>query len=235
MCNGYAPGMTEQKVIYRQLSAGNLLEPQRLAFGILLLAMAGDWVGSGWYSGVSAFVFAFTALWFFSHHGRLAALGVAVAGMAALGFLWTGLTALTLSGAAALALVGCIRPTVEAPPAHEPVETDDPADVTAFLPRWFTEFSDAHGRPLYMRTSRNYIELCNDKHSSYVRLSMASAAEQIPADMGLRVHKEYYVLRESIKGSKRINSRPFLVLENGKEIPVGRSFAPQAKAEGLLD
>ena len=111
----------------------------------------------------------------------------------------------------------------------------DRANTGSTLPRWLTEFIDAHGAPSHLRTSRNYIEVCGDVHSSYVRISMASAAEQIPSELGLRIHKEYYVMRAAISGHERDGNRHILVLSDTVKLPVGRAFLSDVRAQGLLD
>lgn len=107
--------------------------------------------------------------------------------------------------------------------------------TTASLPRWMSEFVDTYGMPTHLRTSRNYIEICNESHSSYVRLSLTSAAQQIPKELGLRIHKEYYVFRGAVKRNIRDNGRHLLDIGNEIHLPVGRSFLASVKAEGLIN
>ena len=114
------------------------------------------------------------------------------------------------------------------------VNTQTPA-VAPSLPRWMSEFVDTYGMPTHLRTSRNYIEICNDSHSSYVRLSLTSAAQQIPKELGLRIHKEYYVFRGAVKRNIRDNGRHLLDIGNEIHLPVGRSFLASVKAEGLIN
>lgn len=103
------------------------------------------------------------------------------------------------------------------------------------LPLWLSEFIETYGMPTHLRTSRNYIEVCNEQHSSYVRLSLTSAAQQIPKEMGLRIHKEYYVIRAAVRRSTRDGGRHFLEIGNDIQLPVGRSFLAAVKAEGLIN
>lgn len=139
---------------------------------------------------------------------------------------WLGFAAI-----AWLAWTGKSR-TAAIPPADVGIHT---AQTGSTLPRWLTEFIDAHGAPSHLRTSRNYIEVCSDGHSSYVRISMASAAEQIPSELGLRIHKEYYVMRAAICGHERDGNRHLLVLSDTVKLPVGRAFLSDVRAQGLLN
>lgn len=120
--------------------------------------------------------------------------------------------------------------------SQDPAQPVAPEEVSPVqtLPRWMSEFVDTYGMPTHLRTSRNYIEICNEGHSSYVRLSLTSAAQQIPKDMGLRIHKEYYVFRGSVKRHVRDNGRHLLDIGNDTHLPVGRSFLASVKAEGLI-
>lgn len=141
---------------------------------------------------------------------------------------------------AAVVLVGIwlgLKHQTEVQP--KPVVTETHPDVSTdsqlTLPRWMSEFSDTYGMPTHLRTSRNYIEICNANHSSYVRLSLTSAAQQIPKELGLRVHKEYYVFRSAVRRNLREGGRHFLEIDDKTQIPVGRSFLSAAKAEGLIN
>lgn len=124
------------------------------------------------------------------------------------------------------------QPDAASPIAAPPEANLEPLST---LPRWMSEFADTYGMPTHLRTSRNYIEICNDNHSSYVRLSLTSAAQQIPKDLGLRVHKEFYVFRTAVRRNLRENGRHFLEINESTRIPVGRSFLSAAKAEGLIN
>lgn len=147
---------------------------------------------------------------------------------------------LTLTAASAAAAWWLMpEPGVSAADSTEsqnPAQPLTPEEVSPAqtLPRWMSEFVDTYGMPTHLRTSRNYIEICNEGHSSYVRLSLTSAAQQIPKDMGLRIHKEYYVFRGAVKQHVRDNGRHLLDIGNDTHLPVGRSFLASVKAEGLI-
>ena len=125
----------------------------------------------------------------------------------------------------------------DSPPPASNRSTDviiEPTAPIPTLPRWLSEFIDTHGSPTHLRTSRNYIEVCGKGHSSYVRISLASASEQIPREIGLRIHKEYYVMRSAVRGHERDGGRHLLVLGDDLKLPVGRSFLSSVKEAGLL-
>ena len=235
----YHLGMEKSAVKSTYTNLNTVFQAPRLALSTLVSGLCAQGLGASALWGVLSLGGCILGLYVFRFTNQKAGTAIFIATAMALlvALPWNlAVAILVLSAVAALGAWAGEKTPVEVVPAETPKATVEPTnEPVALLPRWFTEFSDAHGQPEYMRTSRNYIELCNSEHSSYVRLSMSSASEQIPKALGLRVHKEYYVLRASVAGSTKKNSRPFLVLTNGKEIPVGRSFAAQVKAEGLLD
>jgi DNA-binding LytR/AlgR family response regulator len=65
-----------------------------------------------------------------------------------------------------------------------------------------------------------------------LRLSDAIAeAEGVP---GLQIHRSHWVTLAAVARVRRDGARVLLVLKDGRELPVSRTFMPQARLAGLL-
>ncbi len=77
--------------------------------------------------------------------------------------------------------------------------------------------------PDYVESDDHYLKIVSSRGVELVRAKLSDVAEKF-ADHGLRCHKSYWVSHAAIKQRRREGRQLLLVLRDGTEIPVGRSF-----------
>jgi len=80
------------------------------------------------------------------------------------------------------------------------------------------------GRLLCLEMEDHYLRIHTDKGSDIILMRMSDAEEELSDVEGLRVHRSWWVAREAVTGVKRNGTRLLLQLENGLEIPVGKTY-----------
>ena len=87
------------------------------------------------------------------------------------------------------------------------------------------------------------VALSVEDHYSRVRTTMGeellllrlsdAIRETAPVD-GLQVHRSHWVASDHVAGARRDGDRTYLILRDGKEVPVSRANIPAAREAGLL-
>jgi DNA-binding LytR/AlgR family response regulator len=67
-----------------------------------------------------------------------------------------------------------------------------------------------------------------------ILMRLADAVRELEGAEGLQVHRSWWIAKSGITDEKRVDGRSLLVLPNGTEVPVSRSYRAKAKAEGLI-
>jgi len=80
------------------------------------------------------------------------------------------------------------------------------------------------GRLLCLEMEDHYLRIHTDKGSDIILMRMSDAEEELSEVEGLRVHRSWWVAREAVTGIRRDGTRLLLQLENGLEIPVGKTY-----------
>ncbi|MGY6645926.1 MAG: LytTR family DNA-binding domain-containing protein [Salinarimonas sp.] len=80
------------------------------------------------------------------------------------------------------------------------------------------------GRLLCLEMEDHYLRIHTDKGSDIILMRMSDAEEELSVDEGLRVHRSWWVAREAVTGVRRDGTRLLLLLENGLEVPVGKTY-----------
>lgn len=86
----------------------------------------------------------------------------------------------------------------------------------------------------FMRMDDHYLHIHTDHGAGLVLHRMADAARDLTGTDGIQVHKSWWVARHAVTRSARDGRRRFLVLTDGTEIPVGRSFEKTLRDEGWM-
>lgn len=79
---------------------------------------------------------------------------------------------------------------------------------------------------LAIEAQQNYIQLIYYDKNYTVLYRLKDALNDIPQEIGMKVHRSYWV---AFKGIEKIKNSTSLVLRNGKEIPISRSFSKELK------
>lgn len=86
--------------------------------------------------------------------------------------------------------------------------------------------------PYYIESEDHYLKMVYLGKVEFIRANLGEVAASFAA-RGLRCHKSYWVSRSAIERRRRQGRQLLLVLKDGTEIPVGRSF--EKKVRALLD
>ncbi len=80
----------------------------------------------------------------------------------------------------------------------------------------------------------HYLRVYTSLGSDLILMRLADAVRELSGADGLQVHRSWWVARSAINDEKRENGRSFLVLPDGTEVPVSRSYRAKAKEAGLV-
>ena len=148
---------------------------------------------------------------------------------------WKVLVLLIAVSAAAYAINRYHREARPGPPESEPAPAAAGAqggDPTApFRARWPATLG---GRLLALEMEYHYLRVHTSEGSDVILCRMEDAARELAGAQGLRVHRSYWVARAAIREVRRRGKQPLLVLENGLEVPVGRTYAPRVREAGWI-
>lgn len=84
--------------------------------------------------------------------------------------------------------------------------------------------------PSYMQSDDHYLKMVYESGVEFMRANISECADSF-GTTGLRCHKSYWVSREAVKTRKRQGRQLLLVLQDGTEIPVGRTYEKQVRAQ----
>ncbi len=98
---------------------------------------------------------------------------------------------------------------------------DAPAPDTRFRRRFPAGLT---GRLLCLEMEDHYLRIHTDKGSDIILMRMSDAEEELSEIEGLRVHRSWWVAREAVTGVRRDGTRLTLLIENGLEVPVGKTY-----------
>ncbi len=91
----------------------------------------------------------------------------------------------------------------------------------AFLARLSPELGD---NLLHLRMQDHYVEARTDRGSELILMRFGDALKEVKGLDGVRVHRSHWVAAHAVHAVRREKGRSILVLHNGEEVPVSRSF-----------
>ena len=80
----------------------------------------------------------------------------------------------------------------------------------------------------------HYLNVVTQKGSVLILMRLGDAIEELTAQDGLQVHRSHWVALEAVEAHRRLKGRDLLVLRDGDQIPVSRTFRAAAQAAGLF-
>ena len=101
--------------------------------------------------------------------------------------------------------------------------TTPPAPFLRRLP------DDARGEIIYLTTKRHYIQVYTTAGRVRLLLRFADAVAEL-ADLGMQVHRSYWVALSQVTGMVRRDNRMVLRLTGDHEVPVSRTYLNMVKA-----
>lgn len=104
--------------------------------------------------------------------------------------------------------------------------------VSDFLQRLPVKFRTAD---LYAISSEDhYLRVHTNLGEELILMRLADAVRELTGADGLQVHRSWWVAKTGVTDEKKVDGRSLLVLPNGTEVPVSRSYRTRAKDAGLI-
>ena len=87
---------------------------------------------------------------------------------------------------------------------------------------------------LALQAEEHYVRIYYPEGSELVHYRFRDAVDEMPDELGLRVHRSWWVADRAVQSAQRGSRRWQLTLENGVDVPVSDSFAAAARERGWL-
>jgi len=88
------------------------------------------------------------------------------------------------------------------------------------------------GELLYMSMQDHYVEIVTSKGRELVLLRLADAINEAGSATGIQVHRSHWVAFSGISSIKRDGGKSSVVMSDGTELPVSRTYAKALRAAG---
>ena len=92
---------------------------------------------------------------------------------------------------------------------------------------------EKRGPIMHLSMQDHYVQVTTTKGTELVLMRMADAVAELASTEGLQVHRSHWVAREHVAGTRRESGRTIVIMKDGAEFPISRTFAKQAKDAGL--
>ncbi len=91
-------------------------------------------------------------------------------------------------------------------------------------PAWLDQLPAHLGRDLILLHAQDhYVRAQTELGETLIRIRFQDAVDDL-GDYGVRLHRSWWVARDAIKAYRYRNGAPIVVLQNGLELPVGRTY-----------
>ena len=115
---------------------------------------------------------------------------------------------------------------------HAPPET---GGGVAQVPRILARLPlEKRGTLIAISATDHYVNVVTSAGEALVLMRLSDAVAEC-GDIGLRVHRSHWVALDQVRSARKDKGAAQLVLANGMEIPVSRSYLPRVKEAGLLE
>ncbi|WP_143526078.1 LytTR family DNA-binding domain-containing protein [Roseivivax lentus] len=111
------------------------------------------------------------------------------------------------------------RGTAEQDRQNEEAASADVAHLLRKLP------VQKRGRLLALSAEQHYVRVRTEAGEDLVLMPFSEAIASLPNDLGMRIHRSHWVSRNAVDKVKAARSSLMVILENGTELPVSRSFS----------
>ncbi|MEM1378769.1 MAG: LytTR family DNA-binding domain-containing protein [Pseudomonadota bacterium] len=74
-----------------------------------------------------------------------------------------------------------------------------------------------------LQAQDHYVEVTTTRGSELVLVRLADAERELEGIDGMRVHRSWWVARDAVASTKRLNGKLVLALNDGREVPVSRA------------
>lgn len=87
-------------------------------------------------------------------------------------------------------------------------------------------------RLISMSSEDHYLRVRTDQGEALILMRLSDAIAACSTLNGAQVHRSWWVARQAVSGARKGDGRGTLVLEDGSEVPVSRSFYPALRDAG---
>ena len=109
------------------------------------------------------------------------------------------------------------------------------SDETSSAPRILSRIKPGLGARLLRLTMQDhYVEVFTDKGSQLVLMRFADALEEVAPTPGWRIHRSHWVAEAAMADIRRGDGKTFVVLPDGEELPISRTYLPALREAGVL-
>jgi hypothetical protein len=119
------------------------------------------------------------------------------------------------------------RAIAETPP-NAAAPAGGAAPILERLPR------EKRGRLVSLSVEDHYVEVVTDRGRTLVLMRLGDAIRETGGIDGVQIHRSHWVAREAVVRGLRREGKPMVELADGRVLPVSRSFAPMARAAGIV-
>lgn len=90
------------------------------------------------------------------------------------------------------------------------------------------------GRVQRIEAQDHYLNVVTDRGSALILMRLSDALDALSDARGLQVHRSHWVAFAAVQGHRRVKGRDLLVMPDGANVPVSRSFRAAARDAGLF-
>lgn len=94
--------------------------------------------------------------------------------------------------------------------------------------------NEKRGPVKYMSAEDHYVKVVTTRGSEMVLMRMADAEKAVAQLSGTRIHRSHWVNKNYAVSHNRQNGQPHVVMDDGVELPVSRSYTKDARAAKLI-
>jgi hypothetical protein len=92
----------------------------------------------------------------------------------------------------------------------------------------------APGRILHLTAKGHFVTVTTETGCHDIRMRFSDAISEMDAEPGYCTHRSHWVATWGVCGDRRVDGKLVLVLVNGMEVPVSRTYRPELEAVGLV-
>ena len=128
-----------------------------------------------------------------------------------------------------LTLVGILVSRARAPaPSGQPAQA---GAAQRFLDRLPVKFR--HADLWAVSSEDHYLRVHTSLGEELILMRLADAVRELDGAAGVQVHRSWWVAKDGVSDARRDNGKLVLVLKNGTDVPVSRTYQAAAKDAGL--
>ena len=90
------------------------------------------------------------------------------------------------------------------------------------------------GPVMHMSMQDHYVQVTTTNGSELVLMRMADAVHAMNGQNGLQIHRSHWIARDHVANTRRERGQPVVVMKDGREFPVSRSFTKAAREAGVI-